>query len=96
MKNFTFVIKHTSGTSKNMVDALSRINLILHEIQIYILQFNKMKDMYKYDTCFKDAYVACENPASINKTLWLSYMIQEGLLFKNSKLCIQSVQWEEI
>ena len=44
--------------------------------------------MYKEDVDFKDIYAACENPVTHNRSKWLDYMLQEGLLFKNSKLCI--------
>jgi len=51
--------------------------------------------MYKDDADFKDSYVACENPFSSNKRHWLDYMLQEGLLFKNNKLCIPKCSMRE-
>ena len=44
---------------------------------------------------FKDVYVACENTVSHNRIQWLEYMLQEGLLFKNSKLCIPKCSMRE-
>ena len=44
--------------------------------------------MYKEDVVFKYIYVAYENPVTHNRSQWLDYMLQEGLLFKSSKLCI--------
>ena len=33
-------------------------------------------------------YASCENIVAHNRDQWLDYMLQEGMLFKNSKLCI--------
>jgi len=40
LHNFTFVIKHISGKTNKVIDALSRINLILQEIQVNTLGFD--------------------------------------------------------
>jgi hypothetical protein len=88
MQNFTFVIEHTSGKTNNVLDALSRINFLLQEIQVNILGFDGLKEMYKDDVYFKDVYETCENPVVSHRSQWLDYMLHEGLLFKNIKLCI--------
>jgi hypothetical protein len=62
MHNFTFVIKHISGSTKKFADALSKRCLILHEFQVETLGFEHLKDMYQEDLDFKEAYEACENP----------------------------------
>jgi hypothetical protein len=62
MKNFTFVIKHISGTTNKVVDALSRKCLILQEFCVKTLGFDSLKDMYRDDSYFRDAYEAYENP----------------------------------
>ena len=51
--------------------------------------------MYKEDVDFKDIYVSCENPITRNRSQWLYYMMQEGLLFKDSKLCIPRCSMRE-
>jgi hypothetical protein len=51
--------------------------------------------MYKDDADFKDAYISCENPIANNRSLWLDYMLQEGLLFKNNTLCIPKCSMRE-
>jgi hypothetical protein len=78
-----------------VADALSRVSLILQEFQVNVVGFDGMKEMYKDDVDFKDAYAVCENPVSRDKTPWLDYMIQEGLLFKGSKLCIPRCSMRE-
>ena len=37
---------------------------------------------------FKEAYEACDNPLLREKSQWIEYLIQDGLLFKGSQLCI--------
>ena len=71
LQKFTFVIKHTSGKSNKVVDALSRVSLILQEIKISSLGFKSLTNMYKEDVDFKDIYTACENLVSHNRNQWL-------------------------
>jgi hypothetical protein len=88
MHNFTFVIKHISGSTNKVADALSRRCLILQEFQVETLGFEHLKEMYQEDPDFKEAYEACENPLLREKNQWMEYLIQDGLLFKGSQLCI--------
>ena len=94
LQNFTFVIKHTSGKSNKVDDALSIVSSILQEIKVSSLGFESLINMYKEDVDFKDIYAACENPVTHNISQWLDYMLQEWLLFKNSKLCIPKCKIE--
>ena len=89
------MIKHTSGKSNKVVDALSRVNLVLQEIKVSALGFENLVNMYKEDVDFKDKYAACENPVAHNRSEWLDYMLEEGLLFKDSKLCILECSMRE-
>jgi hypothetical protein len=88
MHNFTFFIKHISGRANKVVDALSRRCLIMQEFQVETLGFEHLKEMYREDTNFKEAYEACENPLLRDISQWIEYLIQDGLLFKGSQLCI--------
>jgi hypothetical protein len=95
MQNFTFVIKHISGTANKVVDALSRKCLILQEFRVKTLGFDSLKDMYRDDPDFKDAYEACENPVLRDRSQWIEYMVQDGLLFKGNQLCIPKSSMRE-
>ena len=95
MQNFTFVIKHTSGKSNKVVDALSRVNLVLQGLKVSTLGFENLIAMYKEDVDFKDIYAACENLVTHNRIQWLDYMMQEGFLFKDNKLCIPRCSMRE-
>ena len=89
------MIKHTTGKSNKVVDDLSRVSLILQDLKVNTLGFENLVNMYKEDEGFKDVYAACENRVSYNRSPWLDYMLQEGLLFKNSKLCIPKCSMRE-
>jgi hypothetical protein len=52
------------------------------------LGFEHLKEMYREDPYFKESYEACKNPLLGDKSLWKKYLIQYGLLFKGSQLCI--------
>ena len=82
MQNFTFVIKHISGNANKVVDALSSECLILQEFRVKTLGFDNLKDMYRGDSDFKDAYEACENILLRDRSQWTEYLTQDGLLFK--------------
>jgi hypothetical protein len=47
MQNFTFVIKHISGTANKVVDALSRKYFLLQEFKVKTLGFDDLRDMYR-------------------------------------------------
>jgi hypothetical protein len=84
MQNFTFVIKHISGTAKKVVDALSRKCLLLQDFRVKMLGFDDLRDMYADDQDFKEAYEVVENPILRDRSQWIEYMIQEGLLFRGN------------
>ena len=53
-----------------------------------MLGFDYIKEMYKDESYFKEAYEACMNLLSRDKFNWIEYMLHEGLLFKGIQLCI--------
>ena len=68
MQNFTFVLKHISGKTNNVVDALRRRCFILQECPMIMLGFNHLKEMYKDGPYFKEIYEACENLVSRDRS----------------------------
>jgi hypothetical protein len=95
MQNFTFVIKHISGATNKVVDALSRKCLLLQEFRVKTLGFENLRDMYVGDENFGEAYEVAENPILKDKIPWIDYMIQEGLLFRGNQLCIPNFSMRE-
>jgi hypothetical protein len=95
MHNFTFVSKHISGTANKFVDALSRKCLFMQEFRVKTLGFDNLKEMYRDDLDFKETYEASENPILRDRSQWIEYMIQDGLLFKGNQLCIPTCSMRE-
>jgi hypothetical protein len=48
--------------------------------------FEHLKEMYREDPYFKEDYEACKNPLLGDRSLWIEYLIQDGLLFKGSQV----------
>jgi hypothetical protein len=61
MQNFTFVIKQISGTANKVADALSRKCLLMQEFKVGTLGFENLRDMYRDDADFAEAYEVAEN-----------------------------------
>jgi hypothetical protein len=95
MHNFTFVIKHISGTANKVVDALSRKCLLMQEFRVKTLGFDNLEDMYRNDPDFKEVYEASKNPILKDRSQWTEYMIQDGLLFRGNQLCIPKCSMRE-
>jgi hypothetical protein len=88
MQNLTFVINHTSGSVNKVAYALSRKCLIMQEFKVEMLGFKHLKKMYGEDEDFKEDYKACEKTLLRDRSPWMEYLIQDGLLFKSSEMCI--------
>lgn len=85
---FTFVLKHISGQANKIADALNRRSLVFQEGKIQVLGFEFMEELYDQDSYFQEAFEACKNPVQYGRGKWVEFMIQDGLLFRNSQLCI--------
>jgi hypothetical protein len=57
----------------------------LQEFIVKTLSFDDLRGMYADDPDFKEAYEAAENPVLRDKSQWIEYVIQEGLLFKGNQ-----------
>jgi hypothetical protein len=75
MQNFTFVIKHISGTANKVADALSRKCVLLQEFRVKTLGLKNLRDMYAGDAYFGEAYGASENTVLRYRSPWIDYMI---------------------
>jgi hypothetical protein len=95
MQNFTFVIKHISGTANKVADALSRKCLLLQEFRVKRLGFENLKDMYAGDADFAEAYEAAENPFLGDRSPWMDYVIQNEFLFRGNQFCIPNCSMRE-
>ena len=95
LQSFNFVLKHISGQPNKVIDALSRKSMLIQESQIQVLGFDLIKELYEKDMDFKEAFEACMNHVLLDRSKWLDYFLQEGLLFKRNQLCIPNCSMRE-
>ena len=53
-----------------------------------MVEFKELSNLYPEDTDFGEAWKTCIEPVTLDRTKWLDFIIQEGILFKGSHLCI--------
>jgi hypothetical protein len=68
---------------------------LLQEFRVKTLGFENLKDMYAGDADFGEAYEAAENPVLRDRSPWIDFLIQDGLLFKGNQLCIPDCSMRE-
>ena len=69
------MLKHRSGKSNRVVDALSRRQLLLTVMQVEVVGFDELKNLYPEDPNFVEAWKACKEPITVDRTRWLDYLI---------------------
>ena len=89
------MLKHRSRRSNRVVDALSRRQLLLTVMQVELVGFDELKDLHPEDLDFAEAWKAHKELVTLDRTRWLDYMIQDGMLFKGSQLCIPMSSMKE-
>ena len=67
----------------------------MQEKHIQVLGFEHLRDLYEADIDFQEACKACKNPVEVDREPWMEYTLQDGLLFKISKLCIPKCSMRE-
>ena len=69
------MLKHRSGRSNRVADALSRRQLLLTVMQVEVVGFDELKNLYPTDLDFAEAWKSCKESVSIDRTKWLDYLI---------------------
>ena len=54
-----------------------------------------MKELYDQDFDFQKVFEACKSPIHYDRGEWIEFMIQDGLLFRNSQLYIPKCSMRE-
>ena len=50
--------------------------------------FKELRNLYLEDPKFAKAWKACTIHVTLDRMKWLDFIIQDGMLFKGSQLCI--------
>ena len=95
LQGFNFVLKHISGQANKVADALSRRHMLVQETNFEVAGFDFLKDSYKTDPDFREAFEACSNPVLTDRSQWLDYFLQEDLLFRRSQLSVPKCSMRE-
>ncbi|XP_033144892.1 uncharacterized protein LOC117133039 [Brassica rapa] len=82
LQQFTFSIKHQSGKSNRVADALSCRHGLLTTMHTKVLGFASLSDLYPEDPFFARVFSEASNGISRD------YVLHEGFLFKDLRLCI--------
>jgi len=87
---FYFVIKHKSGKLNQGIDAISSWELLLFQLNSFVLGFEHLKSLYQRDSNFSELFEACQvRPKG-------DFMLQGGCLFKVTRLCVSQYRIPEL
>ena len=84
LQSYTFFLKHRSGKSNRVVDGLRRRQLFLTEMKIEVVGFKEISNLYLKDPNFGKACKDRTKPITLDRTKWLDFIIQDGMMFKGS------------
>jgi len=82
LEQFLHVIKHKKEKANVVADALSRRHTLLAMLDVKLLGFEHIKELYLHDYDFSQIYALCNNCAHNG------FVKHEKFLFKGSKFCI--------
>ena len=57
-------------------------------MHVEVVGFDELKNFYPEDPNFSKVWKARKEFVTIDRTRWLDYLIQDGMLFKGLQLCI--------
>lgn len=82
MQQFTFVIKHQSGRTNKVADALSRRHSLLATLHVSVPGFSVLADLYPHDPFFAKIWSALQNGRDSE------YVLQDDFIFRENRLCV--------
>jgi hypothetical protein len=83
IETFPYIVKYKKGKDNVVVDALSRRNVLLNQLEVKVLGLENLKEMYNDDPEFLEPYIHCKDGKC-----WEKYHIHDGFLFRANKLCV--------
>ena len=83
IESFPYVIKYIKGKENVVADALSRICTLVTKLELNVIGFEHIKDLYANDQSFETPYAKCLTHIS-----WEQYYNKDCYLMRANKLCI--------
>jgi len=91
LEQFLYIIKHKKRKANVVADALSRRQYtLLAMLDVKLLGFEHIKELYFHDHDFSQIYALCDTCAHNG------FVKHKGFLFKGSKLCIPQCSIREL
>lgn len=87
LQQFTFVIRHQSGKTNKVADALSRRHTLLATFHTTVPGLASIADLYVTDPYFGRIWF------EVHYHTRTDFAVQDGFLFRNNKLCIPEGSW---
>ena len=84
IQRFHFTLKHKSGVTNRVADALSRPESLLTTLRTEVIGFDCLKELYENDKDFGDIWGKCQQTHTAVNNMY----IQDGFLFQGNQLCI--------
>eukprot|EP01018_Ginkgo_biloba_P033818 Gb_38123 [translate_table: standard] len=88
LQSFTFTLRHNSGKSNQVADALSHRTTLLITMSTEVTDFASVKDQYEAEEDIRQAWSYAKSPLTDSGDLFDEYFLQDGYLFKGKQLCI--------
>ena len=82
VETFPYVIRYKQGKENIIVNALSRRYVLISTLDVKLLGFEHIKELYHLDQDFSEEYGCCE------KATHDKFFRHDGFLFWEIKLCI--------
>ena len=93
LNEYSFVINHRSGIENKAADALSRLTVTLHRMSAHVIGFDRLKN--EYSSC-PDFGIIYNEVSNGNRQEYLDFLIENGYLFKVTKLCIPRTSFRDL
>ena len=58
--------------------------MLIQESQIQVLGFDFIKELYKDDAYFREAFEACQNPILMDNNKWMEYFFTSRIMFQET------------
>ncbi|CAA7027706.1 unnamed protein product [Microthlaspi erraticum] len=82
LQQFTFVIKHQSGKTNKVADALSRRHSLLTTLHVNVVGFAALPELYPLDPFFGRVW------SDLAAGIQSDYVLVDGFLFRDNRLCV--------